>query len=470
MKAIKFGTDGWRGIIADDFTFDNVRQVAGAIGLYLKENTKSAPKVIVGYDTRFASKDFAAAAGNELVKAGCIVILSSDFLSTPAVSLNIVKSKADGGVVISASHNPSEFNGIKFKTRNGSSAPSSATKRIEELLSSKPDITPQTGSIETRDLTAVYLKAISSFVDLKLIKRKYLKIISDPMYGAAVGYIPSIFNKSKCKAIEIHGVLDPNFGGLHPEPIEGYLSDLKISVKQNGADIGLATDGDADRIGVVDERGTYYPPHLVFPILLYYLCRYKNLKGKVVQTISLGYLSERIAKDFGLEWEEVSVGFKYIADKILTENILIGGEESGGYGYGNFLPERDGVLNSLVLIEMLAATKKSLSAIRKEIEKDYGTSSYLRTDFQKPKNAAWTKEEFVQTLKLKTPDKIAGLKIKQVKDYDGIEFVLEDDSWLLLRPSGTEPVIRVYCESPSLKHTKTIIASGEKLVTNSFLK
>ncbi len=249
------------------------------------------------------------------------------------------------------------------------------------------------------------------------------------------------------------------FGGLHPEPIEINLADLKKEVKRSGVAAGLAVDGDADRIGVVDEKGTYLTPHQVFPLLLYYLCRYKGEKGKVVQSISLGYLSERIAQDFGLKFEEVPVGFKYIAQKILDENILIGGEESGGYGYGDYLPERDGILNSMMIIEMLAVTGKSLSALVSEMQRKYGSSVYLRTDF---KNPGIPKDEFVESIKAITPDKIAGIKVKQVKDYDGVEFVLEDDSWLLLRPSGTEPLVRVYAEAENIEKTKKIIAWGKK--------
>jgi phosphomannomutase len=470
MSDIKFGTDGWRGLIADDFTFGNVKKAAGAIGMLLRQTSKNVPTAIIGYDTRFLSKEFAQACAATLSKSGCDVILSNSFLSTPAVSLNIKEYKANGGIVISASHNPAEFNGLKFKTSDGCSASGDVTKKIEELLKIETQNNYPEGKIEVKNLASTYLNGISSFVDLNLIKRKHLKVIADPMHGAAVGYIKSIFKTGKCKVLEIHENPDPVFGGLHPEPIENYLFDLKKAVKQNGANLGLATDGDADRIGVVDEKGRYYPPHQVFPLLLYYLCNYKKLKGKVVQAISLGYLSQRIAKDFNLEFEELPVGFKYIADKILKEKILIGGEESGGYGYGSFLPERDGVLNSLMFMEMIASTGKPLSQLLGEIEKNYGTSSYLRTDFAKPQGALWSKDEFVKTLKDKAPEKIANLKVKEIKDYDGIEFILEDDSWLLLRPSGTEPLIRVYCEAPKLEQTKKIIGWGNKFVTSCFFK
>jgi phosphomannomutase len=464
---IKFGTDGWRSIIGEDFTFANVKKVSRAIAVYLKKEVCRNPKVIIGYDTRFQSKNFAFAAAQTLSESGCNVILSSDFLSTPAVSSNVVKNKADGGIVISASHNPYEFSGIKFKTSKGCSAPENITSRFEEYLEKDiPFKSPNKGKIETSRLTSVYFKHLLSYIDLKAIKKKHLKIVFDPMYGASMGYLETLLKGTKCNVVSLHNTPDPMFKGLHPEPIEEYLYDLKKAVKLNGAAAGLAADGDGDRIGVIDEKGRYYPPHHVFPLLLYYLAKHKNRKGKVVQTISLGYLSRRIAEDYNLEFKEVPVGFKYIAEHILKGGTLIGGEESGGYGYGDFLPERDGILNALMFAEMLSATGKPLSSLLKEIENHYGTSSFLRTDFKKSPDASWTKKEFVERLKSRTPDKIAGLKVKKVKDYDGIEFILEDDSWLLLRPSGTEPIIRVYSESPKALQTQKIIKWGNTAVKN----
>lgn len=464
---IKFGTDGWRGIIAEDFTFENVRRVSKAIALYLKQKVSNNPKVIVGYDTRFNSVAFAQLSSEVLSSYGCSVVLSDKFLSTPAVSSNVVDLDADGGVVISASHNPPLFCGIKFKTMEGCSAPEDITKTIEGYIDKEAGPAKKKGKIEKRKLLGNYFKRLRSSVNIGQIRKKRLKVVVDPMCGASVDYMDALLKESKCKVISIHNNPDPLFAGLHPEPIRDEVSELISTVRRNSANIGLATDGDADRVGVVDETGRYYPPHLVFPLLLYYLCHYKKKKGKVVQTISLGYISERIAKDYNLDFEEVPVGFKYIAERILSQNILIGGEESGGYGYGNYLPERDGILNSLMFLEMLSYLEKPLSAILREIEKRYGTSCFLRTDFPKLKGSAWTKNEFVENLKSRTPDKIADLKVKQVKDYDGIEFILQDDSWLLLRPSGTEPIIRVYSESPTLEQTKKIISWGYKQIKTS---
>lgn len=319
------------------------------------------------------------------------------------------------------------------------------------------------GSLLRKDLKSPYWKRLCSSVDLSLIRRSKTAVIADPMHGAGIGYLSSILKGTRCSVQEIHGTPDPLFGGMHPEPIEQYLHDLKTAVRSSRVAAGLATDGDADRIGVVDDRGRYLTPHQVFPLLLYYLCRYKGLRGKVVQAISLGYVSERIAREYGLPFEETPVGFKYIAERITKEKILMGGEESGGYGYGSYLPERDGILNSLMIIEMLSATGKPLSALVSEMEKKFGRSAYLRTDFRNPGIA---KDAFVAAMKTRTPAKIAGLRVKQVKNYDGIEFILEDDSWLLLRPSGTEPIIRVYAESENAAKTGKIIAWGNKAVNH----
>ncbi|OGS17736.1 MAG: hypothetical protein A2219_03010 [Elusimicrobia bacterium RIFOXYA2_FULL_50_26] len=460
-NCIHFGTDGWRAVIAEGFTFDNVKKVAVALATLLTKKSNHAPRIVIGYDTRFHSEAFARTAAQAAAASGCNVTLSKTVVSTPAVSAATVSLGADAGIVISASHNPPHFNGFKIKTHQGASAPEEITREVERLISSGVVPATRAGMITVKDIAPLYFDRLKKAVDIPLIKRSRLTVVIDPLYGAAMGYINSLLKNGKCKLVNIHDKADPLFGGLHPEPIEENLPELITAVKQNCASAGLATDGDGDRIGVVDDKGRYLSPHRVFPLLLYYLCKYKKMSGKVVQTISLGYVSERIARDFGITFEEVPIGFKYIASRILNEKILIGGEESGGYGYGNFLPERDGVLNSLFLMELLASTGSSLSAMLGEIEKKYGTSAFLRTDFVNP---GIEKDDFVALIKKHAPSRIAGLKVKNIKDYDGVEFVLEDDSWLLLRPSGTEPIIRVYCESPGIAGTRKIINWGQKMV------
>ncbi|MCX5778142.1 MAG: phosphoglucomutase/phosphomannomutase family protein [Elusimicrobia bacterium] len=464
---ILFGTDGWRAIIGEEFTFANVRRVSAAVADYALSCTKS-PLIVVGYDTRFLSGSFARSVAETLTHYGCRVILSNKVVSTPALSSATVSHRAFGGVMISASHNPAFFNGFKYKTSSGSSAPEAITGRFEKFLQQTlPTVPVVHNDICFADFSSSYFKRLSSVVDLPLIRKSSVSIVADPLYGAGMGYLQSIIGRAKPIVTEIHGHPDPLFGGLHPEPIDHVLGDLKKAVRKQRAHAGLATDGDADRIGVVDDRGRYLTPHQVFPLLLHYLCSCKGMRGKVVQSISLGYLSERIARDYNLPFEEVSVGFKHIANRIMDQNpelpVLMGGEESGGYGYGNYLPERDGILNSLMIIEMLASTGKTLSRLLKDLEKKYGASCYLRTDIPNP---GIPKSDFVKEIKNHIPAVIGGLKVVAVKDYDGIEFVLSDDSWLLLRPSGTEPMIRVYAETGSEEKTKNLILWGKKIVNN----
>jgi len=471
MEKIRFGTDGWRGIIADDFTFDNVRIVAQGIADYLKEETEDnkQKEVVVGYDNRFLAEKYALLIAEVLSGNGIKVILSDKSVPSPCVSFAIVERKCDGGVMVTASHNPPQFCGIKFKASYGGPATEEITRKIERnLYHSKilESINPEL--IIEEDLIPSYLARLKSFIDFDLIKGAGLKIVADSMYGVGNEYIEQVLKDTNCNVISIRVRRDPLFGGVNPEPIEEYLGELKKKVKEMEADIGLATDGDADRIGVVDDEGNYFTPHLVFPLLLLYLVREKKWRGKVVQTISLGYLSERIAKKHNLEFQEVPVGFKYVSDLMLRENILIGGEESGGYGYQGYIPERDGILSSLFFVEMLTRIKKSLSTLLREMEEEFGKSFYKRVDFELA-GSRWEgldKKEFVQELYKRAPKKLLDISVKEIKTYDGIEYILEDDSWLLLRPSGTEPILRVYVETDEPTKTEKLLAIGKEILYN----
>ena len=463
MAKIKFGTDGWRGVISDDFTFENVRIVAQAMADYLKQ--KPTPGVVIGYDNRFLADQYARIMGNVLASNGISVILSKDSVPTPALSYAVVNKQLTGGIMITASHNPPEFCGIKFKEPCGGSASEEVTREIEQNLYKTAPLTdsPKSASRE-EDLISPYLEKLKSMADLDLLKNAGLRIIADPMYGVGDEILAKILQDTNCEVITIHNRKDPSFGGLHPEPIEPYLEELKKEVKKNKAALGVATDGDADRIGVVDEEGTYLPPHHVFPLLLLYFLREKKWQGKVVQTISLGYLSQRIAQKYSLPSEEVPVGFKYVVKIMLKEKVMLGGEESGGYGYQGYIPERDGQLSSLWFFEMLAKTKKNLSQLRKEMEKEFGKSCFKRIDYRIEGLKISSKKEFAEGLARKAPKELVGLPVKEVKTYDGIEYVLQDDSWLLLRPSGTEPILRTYAESASPQRTEELLKKAKELI------
>jgi len=469
---IKFGTDGWRGVIADDFTFDNVRIVGQAIADYLKAEATGdkQQEVAVGYDNRFLAEKYASLIAEVLSGNGIKVILSDKSVPSPCVSFAIAERKCAGGVMVTASHNPPQFCGIKFKAPYGGSATEEITRKIEKnLYGNKVSESINPELIIGEDLVPSYLARLKSFIDFAVVKDAGLKIIADPMYGVGSNYMEEMLKDTNCSVITMHTRRDPLFGGLNPEPISEYLEELKDKVKEMNADIGLATDGDADRIGVVDDEGNYLTPHQVFPLLLLYMIREKGEKGKVVQTISLGYLSNRIARKFNLEFQEVPVGFKNVANLMLKENIFIGGEESGGYGYQGYIPERDGLLSSLFFVEMLAKTKKRLSTLLREMEEEFGKSFYKRVDFELG-NTRWEgleKQQFVRELHKRAPKRLLDIPVKEIKTYDGIEFILEDDSWLLLRPSGTEPVLRVYAETDEPGKTEKLLAIGKEILYNA---
>jgi len=478
---IKFGTDGWRGVIAGDFTFETVRTVSQATADYLLSRgaggVKGKQRVVVGYDTRFLSEDFALAAAGVVAGNGLKVILSRSLIPSPALAWSVVNMKANLGIMITASHNPPEYNGFKIKAESGSPADSRITGEIEKYL--RKNRPKDSGGVTTKDLMPGYLEKLRDLVDINLIKRRRLRIVHDPMFGAGRALLSRTAGSARCRIFSIHDRPDPSFGGLRPEPIGKYLGGLAREVRKRRADIGVATDGDADRIGVVDNNGRYLTPNQVFPLILLYLAEEKKLKGKVVQTISLGYLGERIADFFGLPFQEVPVGFKYVAASMMAEDVLAGGEESGGFGHRNYIPERDGTLNSLILLEMLAVKRRKLSLICKDLQQRFGRSYYDRVDLAL-ENAGAKKEgfkkELTEAIAKRIPGKIAGMKVREVRTYDGVKLILGSrgitggEAWLLLRPSGTEPLVRVYAEADREYKMKKLLDTGKKIVHDCFRK
>ncbi len=470
---IKFGTDGWRGIIADDFTFENVGNVAQAIADYVLEeagNKKIKPDLVVGYDNRFLAEKFASSIAEVLSKNGINAALGSSPAPTPAVSLAVKQKKLIAGIMVTASHNPAEYCGIKIKADYGGPATPEITSRVEGNLSGnrKPNLKEtEYGRVSTEDLNPGYLKKVMSLIDMNLIKKAGLAVVCDSMYGVNGNHLSDVLEGTDCRVINIHNYRDALFGGIHPEPIEKYLTELKERVGKENTDIGVAIDGDADRIGVVDDEGVYLPPLQVFPLLLLYFVREKKLKGRVVQTISLGYLSERIAKKYKLDLQEVPVGFKNVVDWMLKpEGVIIGGEESGGYGYSGYIPERDGLLSTLYFLEMLAKTGKKLSVLKREMQEEFGASVFGRTDYRYDADRLRIddKKKFFSGLGKKAPKEILGIKVREVKAYDGIKYILEDDSWLLIRASGTEPLLRIYSETGNKEKTDKLLETGKKIV------
>jgi phosphomannomutase len=459
MDKIKFGTDGWRGLIADDFTFANVRRVAAAIAQYVRDESEPARGLIVGYDTRFLSAEFARASAEVLAGAGIPVCLTDAGTPTPAVSYAVVARKTAGAIMITASHNPYRWNGVKFKAPYGGSADPAIMHRIEVHLhrldrARKRARKPKVASIETADLTTPYLQRLKEMVNLNLIRSSGQKFIIDPMFGAGRGCIARMFVEARIPFREIHSEHNPLFPGLNPEPIEPHVEGLRRAVMEGKFDGGFATDGDADRIGAMDRTGEFIDSHKIFCILLKHLVEDLGLRGEVVKTFSTTQMIDKIASKHHLPLHVTPIGFKYICELMLTHDVLIGGEESGGIGIKGHLPERDGILNSLLLAEVMAQKKKTLGELVEDLTREFGPHFYARVDLEVELARAQQLVKQVAQGKFK---KVAGMKVTAVEDMDGAKMHFGDTAWLLVRASGTENLLRLYCEAPSQKQVRALL-------------
>ena len=462
VNHISFGTDGIRGIIARDFTYDVVRKTAQGMADYIsyKYMRLEKPTVVVGYDRRFMSEQFARTMAEVLAANGLDVTLTARPMPTPAISL--LTSKAYGlGVVITASHNNHYYNGIKIK-QGGRSAPPSVTAEIENYVAKAVPMKPAGVSVPVKDFGPAYLEYLLSKAPAAKMLNKLPGVVAiDFMHGVGAETAGALFNsKNVLKLRERH---DPLFGGMVPEPVEKNMQELVAAVKKHKALFGAALDGDADRFALVSDKGQYMTPCQTGPLLLEYLISKGGLNGKVVQAVSMGFLTKRIAKAAGLPFEEVPVGFKYIAEKMLHETVSFGVEESGGYTWKGNLPERDGALTALLVMEMVIKTGKPVSALYAEIEKKYGRSVFVRHDFHLPK-AIPNKHSFAVKIKKKLPKLLLGKKITETNTIDGLKIILDNDWWVLMRPSGTEPLLRTYAETDSQENTKKLLDLACKLV------
>ena len=459
---IKFGTDGWRGVISKEFTFDNLQKVAVAHGLMLKE--EGAKRVVVGYDLRFLSEEYGKFVAETLAGMGLEVDLSDGFCPTPAVSYNTKYGKYDNGIVITASHNYGKYNGYKVKESFGGAARTEVTKKIEAKLPEAEKVERPVGNFNTKDLVTPYVEGVRGQVELSLFKEKPVKIVHDPMYGAQQGLMYRALLGTKAEVTEIHAYRDPLFGGKHPEPIvEENITALMEKVRAVKADIGIAHDGDGDRVGIVDENGHFVNSQIVYALLLLHIVRNRGKRdGIVVKTVSTGYLVDRVCRKLGLELLEVPVGFKNITEVIVKEKVLFGGEESGGYALVDYLPERDGLLMGLLMVEKMLAEDKTVSEMVKDLFEEFGTAYYKRIDLP----VSEEEKRALERLKENPPKEWKGLKVKRVLTIDGVKIIFENDSWILFRPSGTEPVFRVYAETPDEKTTEELLNWGVSLVKN----
>ena len=466
MAEIKFGTDGWRGIIADDFTYDNVRRVAAAIAAYVLKHEDPARGLIVGYDTRFASQRVARAAAEVLAGAGIPVKLANDYTPTPAISFAVKQRGAAGGVVITSSHNPWNWNGVKFKGKFGGSATPQIIKGIEEQLLAGATPNGHNSPIEEVDLKQKYVEAISGFADLNRITRAKLKLAVDSMYGSGRGVLTKIFSDHGIEHIAIRQELNPLFPGINPEPIEPHVAMLQETVVREHCSAGLVTDGDADRIGAVTEDGSFVDSHKIFSVLLQWLLTRKKWPGEVVRAFNTTRMVDRIAKKHGRKLNECAIGFKYIADLMMEREIVIGGEESGGIGYSRFLPERDGILNALLLANVMAEEGKPLGQLVADLQREYGPHYYGRLDLHIPEEM---KQDAIRRARSDETQRLGSYSIASKGTLDGVKFFLDAptngngaEAWVLLRASGTEPLLRIYAEAASPELVKEILNSAER--------
>ncbi|MGI4828289.1 MAG: phosphoglucomutase/phosphomannomutase family protein [Janthinobacterium lividum] len=467
---VKFGTDGWRGIIADDFTYDNVRVAAGAIAQYVLEEENPAAGLCIGYDTRFGSRSFAHLVAQTVSKAGIPVLLSKKVTPTPELSFAVRERKAAGGVMITSSHNPAEWNGVKYKAHYGGSGKPSIIAAIERRLYQPLIVAEVPGSIEEVDFAPPYIAAIESFVDFPAIKASGYRFLIDTMYGAGQGYIAGIFDRAEIPYVAMRNEVNPAFPGINPEPILPHIALTQERVVAEHCDAGLVTDGDADRIGAVDEHGNVVDAHKIFSILLEWLLTRKGWPGDVTRAFNTTKMLDRIAAKHGRTLHEHGIGFKYVCDLMLEKDILIGGEESGGVGISRHLPERDGLLNSLLLANVMADEKKTLGQLVAALQEEYGEHQYGRIDMHLTDEL---KSSAIRRVSSGLKE-FAGRKVLRTENMDGTKFFLEEaacgsrpkaaETWLLLRASGTEPLLRVYCESCTVESVNAILEAARKFV------
>ncbi|MCK4912375.1 MAG: phosphoglucomutase/phosphomannomutase family protein [Candidatus Omnitrophica bacterium] len=461
---IKFGTDGWRAIIAEDFTFENLKILSQAIADYLEETTVKAKrkKVVIGYDRRFLSKEFAQTVGCVLAANNIKVNLSNRDVPTPAVSLHCRNKKYDLGVMITASHNPARFNGLKIKAPEGGSADKTLTDKVESLLGKhKPKyidiaLAKKKNLLVLEDLTIYYMDFLRKFIDIKKIKKLKLKVLVDVMYGSGDNFVERALGQSNIEIDYLHNEFNPSFGGIRPEPIASSLVEMMAKMKKGKYDIGVVLDGDADRIAMVDSKGNYINAQVILPLLAIHMVKNRKVSGGIAKTVVGSNVIDKVALSLGVVCYETPVGFKYISNLFEDNLICIGGEEAGGIGFKGYIPERDGSAAFLLLLEMIVDEGKKFSTLLSDFYKKYGRYYYSRSAIP------------VKSIKkglsdLKLPTFLGGKKVERVNTLDGIKLIA-GDCWLMFRKSGTEPIVRVYAESKSKKESDQLVALGKRKV------
>lgn len=457
--AIKFGTDGWRGVIAEDFTFANARLVARAIARYVVRGEDARKGVLIGYDHRYASDRVASAVAEVISSTGTPVWLADKPCPTPAISLLVRQRGAAGGIVVTASHNPHRWNGIKYKASYGSSALPAIVAQIEielaEVLgSSVAPLPPRKDLIQSLEPRAPYLDTLEKLVDWDRLRKAKFRFVSDPMHGSAAGLLLELFRRNGIVCDEIRGTRDPLFGGVHPEPIEPHIEALRQTVIAGKYDAGFAADGDGDRIGAIDRDGKFVNPHQIFALLVWHLAGMRNLPGDIAKTFSVTKLIDKLAAKFGRQLHEVPIGFKYICELMLEQNILIGGEESGGIGTSLYLPERDATVSALLLVELMAWHGKPLGELIGTLHREFGEYHYRRIDIDVKKEQ---KEKAIAHFSNASLKQLKNWPVTRRENLDGIKLYLGDVGWVMVRASGTENLLRIYSETSSKDTTAKVL-------------
>jgi phosphomannomutase len=470
MAQIKFGTDGWRAVIAEDFTFSNVERVSQAAADYWNSNPVAGTerKIIVGYDRRFLSNEFGWRAAEIFAGNGFEVVLTSEPTPTPAVSFAVKERGAVGGVMITASHNPPIFNGFKLKSFYGGSAEPATCQAVEALLDRNPIQARDLREAVTENRAAVtnlrpaHYQAIKKLVDFKLIARSRLRFAHEALFGVGAGCFDELLAKTTCQVTTLNGAHDPLFGGINPEPIAKNYVRSAAYLKKHPHDVCLVTDGDADRVGAMDGRGNYISTHQLICLLLRHFVVNRQGRGRVVKALTTTSMVDKMCAAYGLELVETGVGFKYVCAEMLKGNVLLGAEESGGIGFPGHIPERDGILAGLALLEMLATEKVSINKLIGSLEKEFGPHRYGRIDAHFPVEKRAALMEFCAS---HPPDKLLRSPIAAIKTYDGVKFIAEDGSWLMLRGSGTEPILRIYAETKTGAGAQKLLKLGVRLTS-----
>lgn len=480
---IHFGTDGWRAVISDTFTFHNLRMVTQAIADAARSNDWNnghtsqvdVNRIVVGFDTRFLSDRYAIDVARVLAANGYQVHLSQSDSPTPAISFAVRSLNATSGIMITASHNAPRYNGVKLKASPGCSASREQCRRVEVYLNDNevrargPNLMDyeqarDNGLIQRFNPIPAYYEHLRNLIAFDTIADHPPRVVVDSMHGSGRGVMRGILQGTGCEVQEVRGEMNPGFGGVHPEPISRNLGALASAVSNGMGDLGLATDGDADRIGAMDERGTFVDPHKIMALALRHLVEKRGWRGPVVRTVSTTRMVDRLAARYGLNVYETPVGFNHIADYMLKEDILIGGEESGGISFKGHIPEGDGILMGLLLVEIIATARVPLSELVEDLLQDIGPAYYKRTDLRLSYPVA--KDKMTSLLTDSAPQNIGSESVSEIRTTDGVKYILSDDSWLLIRPSGTEPVLRVYAEGRTPEIMKAMLEFGEQVASS----